>query len=84
MAASYAMCARRLSPEASWSRLVFSGGLAQNLPALRESITRQFGAPYRVCSATEDTLQGLLALALVCSGRAATLAEAAAAVDASQ
>jgi xylulokinase len=84
MAASYAMCARRLSPEASWSRLVFSGGLAQNLPALRESITRQFGAPYRVCSATEDTLQGLLALALVCSGRAATLAEAAAAVDGSQ
>ncbi|HEU5097506.1 MAG TPA: FGGY family carbohydrate kinase [Roseiflexaceae bacterium] len=80
MAATYALCAHRLSPEAEWSRLVFSGGLAQNLPALRESVVGQFGAPYRVCATTEDTLQGLLALALVCSGRAATLAEAVAAV----
>jgi sugar (pentulose or hexulose) kinase len=77
MAATYALCARRIAPEAScWKRLVFSGGLAQNLPALRESVIQQFGAPYRVCSTTEDALQGLLALALVCSGRAATLAEA--------
>lgn len=76
MAASYALCARRLSPEAGWSRLVFSGGLAQNLPSLRESVVRQLGAPHRVCSTTEDALQGLLALALVCSGRAESLAEA--------
>jgi len=76
MAATYVLCARRLAPEGDWARLVFSGGLAQNLAALRESIVRQFGTPYRVCSTTEDTLQGLLALALVCSGRAATLADA--------
>src|SRR5262249_17044334 len=76
MAATYAICARRLAPEADWTRLVFSGGLAQNLAALRETIVRQFGARYRVCATPEDTLQGLLALALVCSGRAASLSDA--------
>lgn len=76
MAATYATCARRLAPQSDWARLVFSGGLAQNLVALRASIIRQFGASYRVCSTPEDTLQGLLALALVCSGRAESVAEA--------
>jgi sugar (pentulose or hexulose) kinase len=77
MAATYAMCARRLAPEGDWARLVFSGGLAQNQATLREIVVGRFGARYRVCSTTEDTLQGLLALALVCAGRAESLAEAA-------
>jgi sugar (pentulose or hexulose) kinase len=77
MAATYATCARRLAPADDWQQMVFSGGLAQNLVALRESIVRQFGAHHRVCVTVEDTLQGLLALALVCSGKAASMAEAA-------
>jgi sugar (pentulose or hexulose) kinase len=76
MAATYATCARRLAPEGDWLQLVFSGGLAQNITTLRTSIVRQFGTPYRTCVTPEDALQGLLALALVCSGRAATLAQA--------
>jgi sugar (pentulose or hexulose) kinase len=76
MAATYATCARRLAPEGDWQQLVFSGGLAQNLMALRASIVRQFGARHRTCATTEDTIEGLLALALVCSGQAASLAQA--------
>jgi len=76
MAATYAACARRLAPEGDWQQLVFSGGLAQNLVALRASIVRRFGARHRVCITPEDTLQGMLALALVCSGQATTLAQA--------
>ena len=60
--------AQRLAPEGDWQQLVFSGGLAQNLPALRASIVRQFGAPHRVCVTPEDTLQGLLALAQAIAG----------------
>jgi sugar (pentulose or hexulose) kinase len=74
MAATYTTCARRIAPEGDWQQLVFSGGLAQNLAALRASIVRQFGAPHRTCSTTEDTIEGLLALALVCSGKASSLA----------
>jgi sugar (pentulose or hexulose) kinase len=67
MAATYAGCARRLAPAGGWERLVFSGGLAQSLPALRDTVARRFGAPYRVCETPEDTLQGLLQLALMSS-----------------
>jgi len=76
MAATYLECAQRLAPARDWRRLVFSGGLAQNLPILRELIVQHFGDAGRVCATSEDTLQGLLALALVCSGQAATIEEA--------
>jgi sugar (pentulose or hexulose) kinase len=76
MAATYLECAQRLAPACDWRRLVFSGGLAQNLPILRELIVQRFGDAYRVCATPEDTLQGLLALALVCSGQVATVEEA--------
>jgi sugar (pentulose or hexulose) kinase len=76
MAATYTTCARRLAPDGDWQQLVFSGGLAQNLTALRASIVRQFGARHRVCITPEDTLQGLLTLALVCSDKAASMAQA--------
>ncbi len=76
MAATYAICARRLAPEHDWQQLVFSGGLAQNLVALRTHIVREFGTRHRICITPEDTLQGLLALALVCSGQASSLAQA--------
>jgi len=76
MAATYLECAQRLAPARDWRRLVFSGGLAQNLPILCELIVQRFGDAYRVCATPEDTLQGLLTLALVCSGRAAAVEEA--------
>src|SRR5215213_7339886 len=76
MAATYATCARRLAPDDDWQQLVFSGGLAQNITALRASIVRQFSARHRVCVTPEDALQGLLTLALVCSGKAASLTQA--------
>lgn len=69
MATSYAGCAQRLAPARGWRRLVFSGGLAQNLPILRQIIVQHMRAEYRVCATPEDALQGLLALALMYSGR---------------
>jgi sugar (pentulose or hexulose) kinase len=73
MAATYAACAARLAPTADWERLVFSGGLAQSIAILREIIARRLNAGYRVCATPEDTLQGLLALALLCAGKAEAL-----------
>jgi hypothetical protein len=92
MAENYYRCAARLYSPLSCDRgvvtgeggrggeglrLVFSGGLAQKLGVLREIICARFGgAAYRLCPTSEDSLLGLLALALVCSGRAGTMAEA--------
>lgn len=76
MAANYRLCAGRLDPSQPWSRLVFSGGLAQRFAPLRAEIGRAFGVAERLCPAAEDTLLGLLALALVAAGRAAGVAEA--------
>lgn len=76
MARNYRVCADRLDPSHAWARLVYSGGLAQRFPALRAEIGRAFGVPDRLCPTTEDTLLGLLALALCASGRAATVSEA--------
>jgi sugar (pentulose or hexulose) kinase len=76
MAENYFACAQRLSPTRAWERLVFSGGLAQKFDTLRRIIAEKFGAPYRICPASEDTLFGLLLLARVYSGRAASVAQA--------
>jgi hypothetical protein len=56
--------------------LVYSGGLAQKAPALRHLINARFGVPDRLAPSSEDTMVGLLALALVADGRAATVAAA--------
>lgn len=69
MAETYLACALRLSPQREWSRLVFSGGLVQKQEALRTQIQQRFGSEYRLCASTEDTLLGLLSLALFASGR---------------
>jgi hypothetical protein len=78
MAVNYDACARRLSPGGEWRRVVFSGGVAQRFPRLRRKILKRLGGSveHRQCATTEDTLSGLLTLALVCAGRAATVAEA--------
>lgn len=76
MAEKYHASARRLSAGEEWRRLVFSGGLPQKLALLRELIAGRFGRESRLCSAPEDSLQGLLVLALAVSGRAPSVQEA--------
>lgn len=76
MAENYQTSALRLSPEKAWDGIVFSGGLAQKLEILRTIIQRKFETPYRVCASSEDTLLGMLALALVASRRKPTVAAA--------
>jgi sugar (pentulose or hexulose) kinase len=76
MAENYHSSALRLSPGQSWRRLVLSGGLPQRLEVLRYLIAEKFRCEYCLCSAAEDTLQGLLALALVASGRSGSVQEA--------
>jgi hypothetical protein len=73
MAEKYHASALRLSPGQEWRRLVFSGGLAQKLELLRGFVAEKFQREYRACSAPEDSLQGLLVLALAVSGRAASV-----------
>jgi len=76
MADDYTDCAKRLSPDDEWERIVFSGGLAQKLVSLRELILAKFDHEYRICQSTEDSLLGLMTLALVASGKAESVAEA--------
>jgi sugar (pentulose or hexulose) kinase len=82
MTDNYRACASRISPDHEWESLVFSGGLAQRFPVLRDLIVEQFGdgsaAPYRMCPSAEDTLLGLLALSLAFTGRAPSVEAAAA------
>ena len=76
MAENYDTCSRRVAPQRDWSRIVFSGGLVQKLPLLREFIVNRLGAPHRLCPSSEDALFGLMVLGHVVSGRAKTVAEA--------
>jgi sugar (pentulose or hexulose) kinase len=76
MADNYYTSALRLSPDKEWRTLVFSGGLAQKIPVLRELICAKFQADFRICPTSEDTLLGLLALALVFSNRLTTVEQA--------
>jgi sugar (pentulose or hexulose) kinase len=75
MADNYHKSAQRLSPAQSWIRLVFSGGLAQKLNLLRSLIIEKFRCPHRLGPCAEDTLNGLLVLALFASGRTNSVEE---------
>lgn len=77
MASNYEVCAKRLSPDQSWEQLVLSGGLIQQSRMLRDLIQRPFRCPVRIGLDTEATFHGLLLLALICTGQASDLAEAA-------
>jgi len=70
MAENYAQCALRVCPSCDWRRLLFSGGVALKTPLLRRLICDRLGSEHRLAPTDEDTLLGLLALALACSGRA--------------
>ena len=78
MADNYYICALRLSPEQSWTNLVFSGGLAQKLEVLREVIQNRFQVGYRLSVSKEDTLLGLLVLAQFCSKTTQSISQSAA------
>jgi sugar (pentulose or hexulose) kinase len=73
MADNYEVAALRLAPGRDWQTLVFSGGLAQRLPLLRRLILARLPGPHRLSLAVEDSLNGLLALALAAAGRAPSL-----------
>jgi xylulokinase len=78
MAENYDICSRRLSPQQDWSRIVFSGGLVQKLPLLREFIVNRLNSTFRLCPSSEDALFGLMVLGHVVTGRAKNVAEASA------
>jgi sugar (pentulose or hexulose) kinase len=63
MADTYVACADRLSPNRSWRGIVFSGGLPQKVPILRQIVAQRFACPARFVAVAEETLAGLLQLA---------------------
>jgi hypothetical protein len=76
MAREYARAVQRLSPRREWDRVIFSGGLAQRWPRLRQETLAALGTEaFRVSTTEEETLRGLLVLALVCDGRAGSVQE---------
>ena len=77
MADKYHTHAVRLWPERLWNNLVLSGGVACRLEALREIIQNRFETGYRLAPCEEDTLFGLLILALVFSGNCGSVKQAA-------
>jgi sugar (pentulose or hexulose) kinase len=76
MANNYYQCALRIWPDHSWRRIVFSGGLASKIELLRQIIMDRFQTESRLCPVEEDTLFGLLLLAKVFSGNAASVEQA--------
>ena len=52
------------------------GGLAQKNPLLRRLVVDHFGVPHRVCDSDEDTLRGLLLLAMAATKSSQSLAAA--------
>ena len=80
MARNYAHCAGQLDPSRSWQRLAFSGGLANRLELLRSFVLAELPGPHRLCVELEDTLTGLLALAIALDGQAESALAASAAL----
>lgn len=76
MTERYYKCALRIWPERTWQRLVFSGGLIGKLEALRQVIQKRFHSDYRMAPFAEDTLTGLLIMALAFSGQCASIEQA--------
>ncbi len=76
MAARYADAAARLFPGGGWRRVLLSGGLARRSEALRAEIRSGLPGEIALAPASEDTLVGLLALALRWTGRVGHVDEA--------
>lgn len=73
MADDYYTFARQLSPEQTWRKLVFSGGLVQKIDLLRHLICERFHREYRLAPTEEDTLLGLMVLGLAFSGHTSSI-----------
>ena len=76
MAQNYAAQSRRIWPEGGWRAVVFSGGLAHKLPALREIVAAHMPGGWRLSPMAEDTMLGLLAVARVCAGQSGSMRQA--------
>jgi len=76
MAENYFACATRVWPDRSWHNLVFSGGVARKLGLLRAMIQHKLQAEFRLCPIEEDTLLGLMALAMCFSKRTGSVEQA--------
>lgn len=64
MARNYEVALRILVPVGDPPPLVFSGGLSHRLSLLRDLVANRLGCSYRLSPCPEETLLGLLALAL--------------------
>jgi len=73
MTENYYSCALKIWPDRSWENLVISGGLGRKLLQLRQMIKHRFQSEIRLCQVEEDTLLGLMILAMVFSGNAGSL-----------
>ncbi len=76
MADNYARCALRIAPQRDWTRLVFSGGVVLRTALLRQLVCDRLGRAHRLAASEEDTLLGLLVLALRFIGAQPTVADA--------
>ena len=80
MARNYETCSRRLDLDGTAERVVFSGGVARHLGVLRDLTGSALGLPSRLSPHAEDTLFGLMVLALAFSGRRRSVRDATEAV----
>jgi sugar (pentulose or hexulose) kinase len=76
MADNYFHCGLRVSAGTSWERVVFSGGVALKATLLRQLVCERLGAAHRIVASAEDTMLGLLALALAFNERTGSVQEA--------
>lgn len=76
MATNYVACAARLQSRDPIKQLVFSGGVARRAALVRELTAEALRLPHRLSPNAEDTLLGLMVLALVVSGRHPSFAPA--------
>jgi sugar (pentulose or hexulose) kinase len=76
MVDNYDRFSRVISPTREWDRIAMSGGLLQKCVTLRDLIAERFKSPYRLCEGAEETLRGLMALAMTISDRAGSVKEA--------
>lgn len=84
MAENYHACALQIWPEQTWGRIVLSGGLAHKIPLLHQIIADRFEKDTRLCEITEDTLSGLLMMALAFGGTVESMEQAKQEVEAAR
>ncbi len=84
MAENYHACAMQIWPEQSWQKIVLSGGLAHKIQPLRQEIEHRFGTEAELCPITEDTLSGLLMMAMSFSGNVTSMEQARTEIEAVQ